>query len=1067
MAALILLFAAFLVCELKAQDPAATLGGTVVDVSGAMVPRAKVEIRNTATNQVSSVESDAKGEFAAPNLPPGVYEVIVSKVGFRTLRETNLKLQLEQQARMEFRLELGAVSQTVEVQALAALLNTENAVKGEVVASEQMVEVPLNGRDFTDLALLTPGVAPNAQGGSGSAMAINGARADNTNFIIDGFNDQNPRGGAAQARPNIESMEEFKMQTTGYSAEAGRLAGGVLSMALKSGGNQLHGVLFEFLRNDAFDARNFFDTSKSELRRNQFGGMASGPVLIPKLYNGHDRTFFMFSWESYRQRQGQSRLGVVPTDAQRHGDFSSAGLLKDPLALGSCNITSQAACFPNGQIPVSRLSSIALNAQAYFPVANRSGLVNDYYANVVAPDDWDSDVIKIDHHFSASSSASYRFLKRYNRSVNPYQSGNTGLFGQTVRNHQTLTGMTYTRVFRPTLIGEARFGFSRTDERDTGTNQGTDYNGQFGMTGGPVDPRLIGFPLFSITNFEALGDASNLPIHFTVNNFDAAGTVTWVKGQHAMKIGGDLLRVQFYQPYNNNNRGTYNFTGSWTNQPYADFLLGLPNSTSRQFGTSNNYLFANNYSFFFEDGWRITKRLTLTLGLRYELPMPPHDKYGRWTNFVPELGKLVIASDATLANTGVAFSDPATVTTARQAGLPSSLVYPDYKDFAPRFGLAWRPLGGNRMVLRGGYGIFYGTQEYNDVRNALANVFPFVISETVNRMASQPNYVTLSNPFPVLPSLTNNVVNVNGFELHAPTPYLQSWNLTMERELGGGSAIEIGCIGSKGTHLARYFNLNQPFRSAATAPNFPVPYPGWSTINFYGFYTNSTYSAGSVTWRRRASGGLFYQVSYIYSKSIDDASQLQGSGAGGYSGVQNARNFNGDRGRSDFDIGHSFTTSFSWLAPWQRNAWVRGWQLAGTGIARTGAPFTPQVNNVNLNLGEANRPDRIAKGTVPNPTPDNWYDVAAFPQLPSGSFAFGNSGRNILDGPGTVALNLSLYKNFVLREKSRLQFRWEVFNVLNHSNFKLPVVEVNAPNAATIKSAYDPRLMQAGLRYQF
>jgi hypothetical protein len=262
-----------------------------------------------------------------------------------------------------------------------------------------------------------------------------------------------------------------------------------------------------------------------------------------------------------------------------------------------------------------------------------------------------------------------------------------------------------------------------------------------------------------------------------------------------------------------------------------------------------------------------------------------------------------------------------------------------------------------------------------------------------------------------------------------------------------------------------YFNLNQPFRSAATAPNFSVPYPGWSTINFYGFNSNSTYNAGTITFRHRASRGFFFQANYVYSKSIDDASQLQGAGAGGYSGVQNARNFHGDRGRSDFDIGHSLTMAFSWAAPWTGNAAIRGWQLAGSGVARTGAPFTPQVNNVNLNLGEANRPNRIAKGTVPNPIADRWYDVAAFPPVPTGSYAFGNAGRNILDGPGTIAINLSLYRNFAVRERSRLQFRCEVFNVLNHPNFNL--VNVNTPNAATIRSANDPRLSQVALRYQF
>src|SRR5260370_13327744 len=265
MGARIPLAAVLLVIKLSAQDPTATLMGTVVDASGSVVAGAKVEIRKTETNAVRKIESDDKGEFTAPNLAPGTYDVTVSKNGFRTLHEANLQLQVEQQARMEFRLELGSMTQTVTVQAFAPLINTENAVKGEVVLSHQMVEIPLNGRDFVDLAMLTPGVLPNAQGGAGSAMAINGARADNTNFIIDGFNDQNPRGGSAQARPHIESMEEFKMQTTGYSAESGRLAGGVLNMVLKSGGNQFHGVLFEFLRNDVFDARNFCDDSKSKI----------------------------------------------------------------------------------------------------------------------------------------------------------------------------------------------------------------------------------------------------------------------------------------------------------------------------------------------------------------------------------------------------------------------------------------------------------------------------------------------------------------------------------------------------------------------------------------------------------------------------------------------------------------------------------------------------------------------------------------------------------------------------------------------------------------------------------
>ena len=447
--------------------------------------------------------------------------------------------------------------------------------------------------------------------------------------------------------------------------------------------------------------------------------------------------------------------------------------------------------------------------------------------------------------------------------------------------------------------------------------------------------------------------------------------------------------------------------------------------------------------------------------------MPPFDKYGRWTNFIPEINKLVISSDKGIAP-GVSFTNASQVETAQQAGLPSSLIYPDYKDFAPRIGFAWRPFGGNRTVLRGGYGIFYGAPGmWVNVRSALGSVFPFSISQTVNRNANNPYYLTLANPFPVSPNLVSNVVNVTGFQLHAPTPYLQSWNLTAERALGRESAVEVGYTGSKGTHLGRAYNINQPYRSAEAYPNFPFPYPQWNTISYYGFYFNSIYNSANVTLRRRFVRNFFYRVNYTYSKSIDYGSQLQGNSGGGYSGVQDARNLRGERGRSDFDIGHTFTMSFSWVAPLGRHVLLRGWQLAGTGIARTGAPFTPQVNNVNLNLGEASRPNRIAKGTVPEPTPGRWYDVGAFPRVPTGSYTYGNSGRGILDGAGAMQINLSLNKNFKVAEKGNLQFRWEAFSVLNHPNFNLPVIFVNQPNAATVTSAGGARQMQVGLRYSF
>lgn len=558
---------------------------------------------------------------------------------------------------------------------------------------------------------------------------------------------------------------------------------------------------------------------------------------------------------------------------------------------------------------------------------------------------------------------------------------------------------------------------------------------------------------------------------WNVNNIQAGDTFTWVKGKHLWKVGGEILRTQFFQPYYNNNRGTFDFLGRWTTQPFADFLLGLPESTSRQVGTTPNYLFTTNYGFFAQDDWKITTHLTLNLGLRYEIPKPPKEKYGRYTNFAPELGKLVIADDRTIRNAGIQFpqSDLARIGIARDLGLPASLVYTRYNDFAPRIGFAWRPFGGNRSVIRGGYGIFYGTTLQNPVRNDLANVVPFAISQTINRRTSDAAYLTLSNPFPAAPSLA--LSTVNGFELHAHTPYLQSWNMTIEREIGFGSAIEISYAGSKGTYLGRKYDINQPFRSIAlqqAGGTFPRPYSSVNNaINYYGFNANSIYNAGTISIRRRFTNGFFYRANYTYGKSIDDASQVSGNSDGGYPAAQDSRNLHGDRGRSDWDIGHAFTMNFSYEVPWRRNVWIRGWQLAGSGRAYTGQPFTPRVNNVNLNLGEANRPDRIAKGALDHPTADRWYDVSAFPGVPAGSFRFGNSGRNVLDAPGLAEVSLMLSKNIRVRENRSLQLRWEVFNALNHANLHIPTVFVNAANAATVKAADAGRLMQFGARFRF
>ena len=1062
-----------------AQTPTATLVGRVEDASGASIVGAAITVRNVETGEIRTARSQADGEFTVPNLRPGGYEVNIESAGFRSLRETALKLQVDQTARLDARLQVGAVAETVEVKADVPLLNTENGSRGDVISGPELSQMPLEGRDFTDLAFMVVGVQPAEQGQKGAGLSANGARADSSNVIIDGFNNQNARDAGAQVRPPLDALHEFKMQTSGYSAEHGRLAGGVMNMALKTGGNQWHGSLFEFLRNDLLDARNFFDPGKSKLRRNQFGGTLSGPVLLPRLYSGRDRTFFVASWESYRQVEGSTELGIVPTALEQQGDFSQSrdargGLipLRDPLASGSCTAASAAACFAGNRIPAARLSPVSLRLLPFYPLPNRPG-ANNHVAGANDRDGWDSFLFKADHKLTEHDNVSFRVLRRNNDTSNPFGGSVLGAFGGLTGSAQTLLGLSWVRLFSPAAVNEFRAGLTRTASLQLGVHQGRDYAAELGITGTTTEPGLIGFPRVTITGLATLGENASTPIQYTVNSYQWADTLTWVKPRHTVKMGFDILRVQFFQPTNTNFRGTFAFQNRWTGVPFGDFLLGLPNTTSRRIGTATNYIFTSNYGFFVQDDYKLTPNLTLNLGLRYELQKPPYEKHGQMTNYVPEINKLILAGDAAVPNLGSLVAGAGLtglVGLARDHGLPFALVNTNSRDLAPRFGFAWRPFGGNATVVRGGYGIFFTGSRLNPIRTDLTGGFPFSLSQTFNRQPSNPGALTFSNPFPAALASIQGVTSTNGYEVAAPSQYLQSWNLTIERDLGGGVALEAGYAGSKGTHLGRKYDINQAYRLPhLQLPNgsYPKPIPNLNTISYYAFGSNSSYNAGTLSLRKRLVRSLFFRVNYVYAKSIDPASGLNYAGDGGFASAQDARNLNSERGRSDFDIRHAMSMNFTSELPFGRSRLAKGWQIAGTGRMYSGQPYTPQTSIGNISLGEPTRPDRIARGTLHHPGPEGWFAAGAFPLVPFAAFRFGNSGRNILDGPGFAGLNLSLTKKIPVRERGEVQFRWEVFNISNHTNFELPNVDVDVSNAATITGARPARVMQLSLRYQF
>lgn len=1096
-----------------AAQGTASLTGTVLDAGGALIPDTRIRVRNVDTNATREILTSEEGAYTVTNLAPGNYEVTADKEGFRAHRASGLILEIGAVVRQDITLQVGAVADSVSVTAEPPLLNTENgAIKGDVITNQQINEIPLDGRDFFDLALMVPGVIPMAQGGQGSGLNVNGARSDSTNYSVDGFNSRNPRGAASQVRPNMSAMQEFKMEVSGFSAENGRMAGGVMNMVIRSGTNQLHGEVFEYIRNDIFDARAFFDTQKLPLRRNQYGATVHGPLR-------RDRTFFMFSWEGYREVLGQSTIGNVPTVLQRQGDFSQSVVpvtgarlfLRDPLATGTCSATVATACFPGNRIPASRFDPIGQRLMRFYPLPNRADPNNNFITTAKDRDAFDSYMVKLDHRFSSQDSLAFRYQFRLANNTTPFAATGFGPWPTYVHDPRQLAGVDWTHMFGPTLIMEVRAGFNRNATEEREKFQGQSIAQELGITGTTNDPLLMGWPRITVQDYFALGSDPAQPAHYHVTVLQTSNKFTWIKGKHAMKWGWDIERVRFNQPFYNNARGTFAFQRNWTNHSIGDFLLGMLQSTTRTAETTRNYLRSFSLGSFFADDYKVTRSLTLNIGLRYELDLPPVDRYDRASNFDAGTGKIIIADDKNLpqlAERIARFNLQDRLALARNVGRPRSLVFADRVNFAPRMGFAWRvPKQRRQTVLRGGYGIFYTGHLLNPIRTSLMTGFPFSVNQTFSRLATDTSLVTLANPFPTSRATEGNSTNSNGYDPYPKLGDVQSWNFTLERELATGWALEVGYVGSKGSHLGRQYDINQPIRTLeAYQANqaFPRPISGINTINYYSFGANSSYQAGQLSLRRQMRGA-FVRFNYSFSKSIDDASQISGNSTGGFAGAQNARDLKSERARSDFDRRQVVTAVFSTPLPFGRNrkfftkarGWrngvVGGWQMSGSATFYTGQAFTVQSANVDTNLGESLRPNRLGSGLQPELEGQGrkgvdypWFKLTDFEPVPRcasrtdcavtpngfAPFSFGNSGRNILDGPSQQFINVAMLKNFRMKERKNVQFRYELFNIMNRANFMLPDRVFNALGGGMITAVNDrgrggPRVMQMALKYEF
>ncbi|MBI1354923.1 MAG: TonB-dependent receptor plug domain-containing protein [Acidobacteria bacterium] len=1122
------LLAALLSGPLLGQANLATVTGIVTDAADAVIPGATVSILNTGTGISREMATNESGTYTLTSLQPGDYDLTVVSEGFSTYTQRAINLVTGQVLRVDVRLELGQVTETVTVDAQLVTLNTENGtIKGEVIVQEEIQQLPLAGRDFTDLAFFTPGVVPKAEGGQGSGLAVNGARASNTNFYVDGFDNRNARGAAAQVRPNIDALQEFKMEVSGYSAEYGRMAGGVMNMALRSGTNELHGNLNYFLRNDVFDARGFFEANKIALRQNQYAVTLAGPII-------KNKTFFLVSYEGLIANVDATRLTRVPSMLERQGDFSESLntngdtlYLRDRLASGNCSATVSRSCFPNNLIPESRRDPIGTTLLNTYPIPNRSAGATGYNYFTVAPDRdrWYSPLFKIDHKLGENNLA-FRWQTRYNDTQNPFTGSDTGLFGIFTRDDRSLAGLDYTHMFSPSLLLEVRVGYARSVTYQEGRDAGRNVAAELGLPNlipdgeAKNEPRLLDWPqIFSGNNYADLGPGANMPVQYFVTDWQYGAKLTWIKGKHNIKVGYNWNFVQMNQPYYNNQRGTFRFVGNRTGNSLGDMALGWLNNVTRQVGFNRNYWRQQAFGTFFNDDWKATRNLTLNLGVRWEVNRAPWDKYDRLGSYDTDTLKLVIADDLNAPANYQDLLDQTNlrdvVVTSEQLGRPRSVITTDWNNISPRVGFAYRV--GDKSVVRGGYGVFMAGDILNNLRNNLSNQFPFAINQNFVGVNTDPNLVSLQTPFPSARETLTGTTAVNGFTMDPKQAYLQSWNLTIERQLPFGTAIEMDYRGSKGTFLQRRYDFNQPYRDLATyvsGEGFARPIPQWNAINIFSTSANSNYNAFNVSWRKRSRGGLFWRVNYSFSKSIDTASQADGQSAGGFVGALDSRNLALDRGRSDWDRRHVFTMIGNANLPfgkgraiganWNRavDAILGGWQISGTMTAYSGAPMTIETTTPNLNLGGSARPNRIRNGAISNNAGVGkrgvdypFYDLTAFESVPCyapdgeppaagcitqsqygfSPFGFGNSGRNILDGPNLISTDFALSKNFRIREGHNLQLRVESFNVFNHANFIIVddmtffdgIAGGLLSQVGAVGRGGGPRIFQYALKYRF
>ncbi|HWQ55457.1 MAG TPA: TonB-dependent receptor [Bryobacteraceae bacterium] len=1029
----------------------AELNGRVTDESGASVPDAAIHVTNSDTGVERRTVTNERGIYSVPNLIPGPYQLSLEKEGFKPVRRSGITLSVRQTAAIDFTLTVGTVSERVEVTAETPLLETARTSVGNVVENRKITELPLVGRRFLEFALMGAGVNQGRPGDvrasqQGVAISANGLYTKNNNFMLDGADNNESYQNQFGVSPSVDAIAEFKVETGLYSAEFGRGGGAMVSVVTKSGTNQFHGVLFEFLRNDLLDARNYFARGtdpKPPLRRNQFGGSLGGPIR-------RNRAFFFANFDGTRLRSNGTSTSVVPTEAQRSGNLSSFKAVNDPLTR---------APFPGNIIPASRISPVSRNLLEYWPLPNAADPARNYLSSPRTVNDLDNALGRVDVRVTDADTVYARFA--INR--NPYTSAGAAPLAGGRRSEDTAHGavVNWTRVLSPNKLNSASVSYNRFLQDSFGQNNGTPLASRAGVTGISSNPRDIGFVEsigFSAgTGFLSIGEAAVRIRHITTYN--ANDTFNWMAGSHSIKIGAEYRNAQVNVFQTAGTQGQFTFNGQYTGgNGFADFLLGVPSSSSTSVSGGLLYPRRQAISMFVQDDWKASSRLTMNMGLRYELNSSPHDKRNQLSSFDHATGTLMFPKDAAL---GDFF---ARVRPDLKTGLfPGNTLYnTDINNLAPRIGLAYRLT--DKTVWRSAFGVYFLSPELNSEGNT-GNSPPFQLR--VDQVGDQgtPN---LSWNLPGDPILLRNA-EFGIFTFNADRAfrlgYVTQWMGEIQHELGSGWVVRTGYVGNKGTaldsHLVR--NQREPGPGAASSRRL---FAGFARIRSYESNGWSSYHSWQTTVEKRMARGLSTLATYTWAK-VTDFGWTQDICC-----QQDINNLAAEKGLASHDQRHRFTSNVIYDLPFGRGqkGWVNkligGWRSGGLLTITSGFPGNPTVSGNPDNVPDnTDRPNRVGEGSVANPSPNKWWDVTAFQK--QAAFTFGNSGRNVLTGPGTFNIDFVASKDTAIGESKRLEFRSEFFNLTNTPNFGQPTADISNANFGKITSARSARQMQLGLKLYF